>query len=783
MSIQLDSRTSAYLDTRDVRASDTSALQAALRNAMADLSNALLTGAPIDPEVVHFVMDCHNDSATGFEDLREFLYEESPVRVDYYLKTLQLPLTKALTPLIASGLFAPSGSFRDYNLYVGLNNCKTKQATPPADALAILAQAATVDPDNNASTINSITGAAAAKMFAEDYISTAASGKKPLDMDVMDAYIALSPSAAVTFIGARLSAGNTGYKPLMDVYRQLDPAAWALLAKAHLSGAASTLPLSADNTAMLNELSIIAPQAAADAVYDRLKTQMYETGRPDLDPTLLAILGRSDSQRMAQLTAEHLDIGFAPKARLEDLDVRPNDGIVNTGTPALLVDLTGFGRTAKAGDILELYVDGSGLQTSLTLTQAQINAGTARIQIPASKAITGDKVLTATLKDPSTSKTASTPPVHVKVDKTGLSIVSARFDAYSLQGYIELDGDIDTTFPLLQVQHIKDTDGDGNTDLWYPMPLTIDGANKRLWFQAPADAQIEFSGSWPFFSGIMKISYGVRDTSGNENWGDSLAFSGVAFDSNTGQFIPFPARETSPVPAGPVATLPLLDHNAYQALKTVDAAAAAAMYKKYNDAGRVGPAPATTGPVAPPPPPAPAMLPKLGAADYTNLSIEALMKKAQTARALYMADEIKNYVTLIHEHNETIAKLQKLASEIAALNSLVKTDTAPTASMQSQVGTPPKDTDIGFRINTILNSMPGFKLFDSDSSGQYNNGIVTYGNLKVAEKRIEAEMSSLTTAQQKAMNDMSIANNQRNEALETLSGFIKKVNDTRTAIR
>lgn len=795
MSIQLDSRTSAYLDARNVRPSNTSALQAALQTAMADLSSALLTGAPIDPEVVHFVMDYHNDSTTGFADLRKFLYEESPARVDYYLKTLQRPLTEGLTPLIASGLFAPSSATRDYNLYVGLNNGKTRQATPPADALALLAQVATVDPDNNASTNNSITGAAAAKAFAEDYISTSTSGRKPLDMDVMNAYITLGPSAAITFIGAKLSAGNTGYKPLMDVYRQLDPAAWALLAKAHLSGAASTLPLSADNTAMLNELSIIAPQAAADAVYERLKTQMYEAGRPDLDPTLLASLGRSDPQRLAALTTEHLNIGFAPTTKLEDLDVRPNDGIINHGTPALLVDLTAFGRTPQVGDILELYVDGSGLQTSLTLTQAMITAGTARIQIPANKAITGDKVLTATLKDPATGKTASAPPVHVTIDTTGLSVVRAKFEAYDAvyengwyynlyRGYIQFDGDIDPDFSLFQIQHVQDTNGDGEIDLWQNLPLSVDGANKRVWFETISPAQIETIGSFPIFFSYMKLSYVVRDTSGNETWNRITADDSTWSFYPVYELTPMPAKETSPVPAGPKATLPLLDHNAYQALKTVDAAAAAAMYKKYNDEGRVGPAPATTGPIAPPPPPPPPMMPKLGADDYKNLSVEALMKKAQTDRALCMADEIKNYVTLIHEYNETMAKLQKLAAEVAALNSLCKTDTAPTTLMKDAKGSA-DDAAIGLRINELLNTIPGtFKMFDNTNSlGHYNNGLVTYGNLKVAEKRIEAEMSSLTTAQQKAMNDMSIANNQRNEALETLSGFVKKVYDTRTAMR
>lgn len=341
MSIYLDSRTSAYLESRDISPSNTQAMAAELKNAMDTLELSLQTGEPVDPDLVHFIMDYYNDSndsVTGFPALKSFLYTPQSTlgnksRVDYYLTTLNRPLTDALAPLLSNALFAPTTpvTIRYTNLYIGLNNAKTLNLPPPAEALAVLAQAGTFDPDNNASTNNNTTGTAAVKLFAEYHIDLALSKKEPVNAGVLDAYIASDPATARTYIGTKLKAGNLDQKQLMDAYLALNPnnttpaytmtelgldddfltlvnadeqplTGWASMAVKQLL----SRPDKPVDAALLAQLKEVAPQAAAWVSWQLLKAQIAIPS-PTLSAAALSTLGGYHQALMITLAEEQLN--------------------------------------------------------------------------------------------------------------------------------------------------------------------------------------------------------------------------------------------------------------------------------------------------------------------------------------------------------------------------------------------------------------------------------------------------------------------------------------------
>lgn len=339
MSIYLDSQSSAYLDARGIGASNAQAMESDLQNAMQTLSLSLQTGEPVDPDMVHFIMDYHNDSndsTTGFPALTSFLYAPQPTlgnksRVDYYLTTLNRPLTDALAPLLSSALFAPTPAARYANLYIGLNNAKTLNLPPPAEALTVLAQAGPFDPDNNSSTTNNTTGTAAVKLFAEYHIDLSISKKQPIDAAVLDAYIASDPATARTFIGTKLKAGNLDQKQLMDAYLALNPnnatpaytvnelgldtnfltlvnatqqplTGWASMAVKQLL----SRPDKPVDAALLAQLKEVAPQAAAWVSYQLLKAQIAVPS-PTLSSAALSTLGAYHQALMITVAKEQLN--------------------------------------------------------------------------------------------------------------------------------------------------------------------------------------------------------------------------------------------------------------------------------------------------------------------------------------------------------------------------------------------------------------------------------------------------------------------------------------------
>jgi len=225
MTVYLDNQSSAYMAALHVDTGNAGDLQAARAKDLAKLDNALHSSDPIDAELVHFLIDSHNDTPADIAAFKSFLYGNGAAgsgSIGYYLWTQKRPITEALAPLFLDTKFIDADS-RDDNIAKGLFTGRTATGglatPPPASVIEVLAKTTTPIAGDGAT---QRTGTELASLRASDYIKYAVDHDLPLRQDLIDAYIAIDPAAATPFIG-NLLLNNVDRTDLMDAYQGLNP--------------------------------------------------------------------------------------------------------------------------------------------------------------------------------------------------------------------------------------------------------------------------------------------------------------------------------------------------------------------------------------------------------------------------------------------------------------------------------------------------------------------------------------------------------------------------------
>ena len=171
-----------------------------------------------------------------------------------------------------------------------------------------------------------------------------------------------------------------------------------------------------------------------------------------------------------------------------------------------------------------------------------------------------------------------------------------------------------------------------------------------------------------------------------------------------------------------------------------------------------------------------------------GMDLETAMLSVQTNRANLLEGQLKSQIEGVQAKNESISKLNEALGQlnkIAALfgGSAKATDTAVGTSMKNG------DYQMEKEANTALQAA-GLKVFDGaggrDLTGSFVansvNGNSTKGQIDGAIQQIKSAIDSASNSQQMDMLRLQSLSNKRNEAFETMTNFIKKMQDSRNSI-
>jgi vacuolar-type H+-ATPase subunit I/STV1 len=156
----------------------------------------------------------------------------------------------------------------------------------------------------------------------------------------------------------------------------------------------------------------------------------------------------------------------------------------------------------------------------------------------------------------------------------------------------------------------------------------------------------------------------------------------------------------------------------------------------------------------------------VNATNIQSLDLETALMMVQSQRATMLEDQLKEQISAVQAKNTQIAKLNTLMS---AVNSMIES-IGSSASATATVGG--RDCSA---INTAANDagIPEQVIVNSGT---------TKGDLSALVQNLKGQVDNLSNTQQMDMLRLQSLSNKRNEAFDTMTNFIKKMQDNRSSI-
>lgn len=181
-----------------------------------------------------------------------------------------------------------------------------------------------------------------------------------------------------------------------------------------------------------------------------------------------------------------------------------------------------------------------------------------------------------------------------------------------------------------------------------------------------------------------------------------------------------------------------------------------------------------------------------------GLDLESAMMAVQSQRANLLEAQLKDQISSVQAKNEQISKLNQA---LGALNKIAAQFGASASSSTKLSDTPAKDNDYQMEkdANSALASAglqlspntkgrmnaDGVTAKDSNGNTWFTggvNGSSTKGDIDGMVQQLKSQIDGMSNSQQMDMLRLQSLSNKRNEAFETMTNFIKKMQDSRSAI-
>jgi len=159
-----------------------------------------------------------------------------------------------------------------------------------------------------------------------------------------------------------------------------------------------------------------------------------------------------------------------------------------------------------------------------------------------------------------------------------------------------------------------------------------------------------------------------------------------------------------------------------------------------------------------------------------GMDLETAMMKVQSERAKLLEGQLKTQLDAVQQRNKDIAKLNELIGKLKSLR--------PAGTDPQKFGNLGANQAEGRAVYQSLKdagvTMPtGDDLVDEPGTNIYDARQKTYD---IWVEQLKGKVDSLNSSQQMDMLRMQSLTNKRNEAFDTMTNFIKKMQDSRASI-
>ena len=156
----------------------------------------------------------------------------------------------------------------------------------------------------------------------------------------------------------------------------------------------------------------------------------------------------------------------------------------------------------------------------------------------------------------------------------------------------------------------------------------------------------------------------------------------------------------------------------------------------------------------------------IGAIDIQSMDLETMMMAVQSQRANLLETQLKDQIKAVQDKNTQIAKLNTLMSAVNSLIEKIGSNASATATVGSNDHTAidAAAKDAGISDQVIVNSG------------------TTKGNLSALVQNLKGQIDNMSNSQQMDMLRLQSLTNKRNEAFDTMTNFVKKMQDSRSSI-
>jgi len=184
----------------------------------------------------------------------------------------------------------------------------------------------------------------------------------------------------------------------------------------------------------------------------------------------------------------------------------------------------------------------------------------------------------------------------------------------------------------------------------------------------------------------------------------------------------------------------------------------------------------------------------VGPINVQGLDLETAMMAVQSQRANLLETQLKDQISSVQARNDQISKLNQLLGTLNKAAALfggdAKADTRIDKNSQFSANSYAIEREVnsaaitaGVNLDFGTNTSDGGALTNSGSRLPGGlRGDVTKGKLDGKIQEIKLQIDSLSNSQQMDMLRLQSLSNKRNEAFETMTNFIKKMQDSRSSI-
>lgn len=181
----------------------------------------------------------------------------------------------------------------------------------------------------------------------------------------------------------------------------------------------------------------------------------------------------------------------------------------------------------------------------------------------------------------------------------------------------------------------------------------------------------------------------------------------------------------------------------------------------------------------------------VGLSNLAGMDIETALMMVQSERTKLLDSQLKSQIEEVQKRNEMTGALNDMQAKLNGMKgSLESKDAKPGDVVKGNVGTPTNDAlakdyaILAFKLGMDPAPVQATPIKDAQGNvtGANVTGLPTREGLEKAIPDLKSKLDAASNSQQMDMLRLQSLSNKRNEAFDTMTNFVKKMQDSRSSI-